>query len=94
MFSVVPSQIQTESAVGRVEGSANQTNLETKKMKQAALYNQRVSLLWGYLLTGGVWKHLQLHSPPLRGHGGNFIANLGYGGVCLETGRVFLSQDL
>ena len=39
-----------------------------------------------------IQKSSQLHSPPPRGHGDNFIVNLGGGRACLETGRVFLSQ--
>ena len=37
---------------------------------------------------------IQKHPALPRGHWDNFIANLEYGGMCLETGRAFLSQDL
>ena len=48
---------------------------------------------------GGIWwtmiqKHLHLHSAWLRGHQENFLVNLGYGGMCLETVSAFPNQDL
>ena len=71
-----------------------------RKPRQTVPLNQWISLLYGDLFTGWEFQGerrletsvaaLCITEWPLD----KFIVNLAYGGICLKTGRTFLSQDL